>query len=66
VAVSAEPLRDADRARRTLGWSAAALLAGIALCATGQAEIGAWIAVAAFAGCVVGLHSFGRARVDAG
>lgn len=52
------------KARRWLAGGAFGLLAGIALSAVGQGPAGGWIAVAAAAAMVIGLHTFGRLGED--
>lgn len=53
-----------QKARRWLAGGAFGLLVGIALSAVGQGPAGGWIAVAAAAAMVIGLHTFGRLGED--
>jgi uncharacterized membrane protein len=53
-----------QKARRWLGVGATGLLFGIALSATGQGQVGGWVAVAAAVAMTVGLHTFGRLGPD--
>lgn len=52
------------KARRWLATGAFGLLTGIGLSAVGQGPVGGWIAVAAAAAMVIGLHTFGRLGED--
>ena len=57
---------DAAVAQRFILAGAAALVAGIALAATGRAEVGSVVTLAAWAAMIAGLHTFGRAGPDEG
>ncbi|MFW5741614.1 MAG: hypothetical protein ACOC1F_14785 [Myxococcota bacterium] len=62
--MSTERAARTQRARRWLSVGAFGLLTGIGLSAVGQGPVGGWIAVAAAAAMVVGLHTFGRLGED--
>lgn len=59
-----EPDAKTRKARRWIGYSAAGLLIGILLSATGNAEAGSWATVLSMIGMTIGLHSFGRSGPD--
>jgi hypothetical protein len=64
LAVTLDRAVRTQRARRWLTVGAFGLLTGIALSAVGQGPVGGWIAVAAAAAMVIGLHTFGRLGAD--
>ncbi|MEZ4224949.1 MAG: hypothetical protein R3B13_28610 [Polyangiaceae bacterium] len=50
--------------RRMVGLGATIALVGIALCASEQAEFGAWVTLAGLVATIWGVHRFGRTGPD--
>ena len=52
------------RLRAMLAVAASLTLIGVALSATGNPELGAWLTLAGLIGLIYGLHRFGRTGAD--